>query len=87
VHRHVGPEGGDALRELAVRALPKPQYPVVERGPDGLEEPRVLAIAQRSRLPYRRELRPVEDLVGVRVADAGEDVRIRERALQRLTPK
>src|SRR5713101_9405344 len=84
VHGHVRPEGRDALGEFATRGLPQPHDPVVERCPRGIVEPRVLAVAQRTRLPHRREPRAMQDLVRVRIPDAGEDVRVGQRALERV---
>src|SRR6266542_2328144 len=84
VHGHARPEGRHALGELAGRRLSQPHGPVVERRPRRVVEARMLAVAQRPRLPDRRELCLMQDLVRVRVADAGEDVRVRERALERV---
>src|SRR5713101_7644510 len=47
VDGHLGPEGRDALGEVASRLAAKPHDPVEERGPRRLVEPRVLAVAQR----------------------------------------
>src|SRR6266478_9406365 len=46
VHGHFRPEGRDTLGKVAARALPESHDPVVERGAYGLEEARMLAVAQ-----------------------------------------
>ncbi len=47
-------------------------------------EARDVVVAQVLRLLHRRQARAMEDLVGVGVADAGEDARVGERALERV---
>jgi photosystem II stability/assembly factor-like uncharacterized protein len=49
-----------------------------------VKQARSLLVAQGGRELHRRQLRSVQDLVGVGVSDAAEDVRIGERALQRV---
>src|SRR5882724_462031 len=84
VDGHPRPEGRHALGELAARSLPQAHDPVVERSARRLVEPRVLTVAERPRLPHGREPRAMQDLVRVRVADAREDVRVGQRALERV---
>src|SRR5450759_5266509 len=50
----------------------------------GVEEARGLRVREARRERDGRELRAVEDLVRVRVADSGKEGRVRQRALQRV---
>ena len=59
---------------------------IARRSPDGLEESCLLFGREAGRELHGRELRAVQDLVGVGVADSREDPRIGERALERVIP-
>src|SRR5690606_5182199 len=62
----------------------QPIRPLGEHRARRLEEARELLLAQLIAPPHRRELRAVQDLVRVRVADPAEQALIRERALERV---
>ena len=86
VHRHLGAEGGDLLGEAV--AAPRARRRSVhsrERRARRREQPRdLVASSSLLRQRDRREPRAVQDLVGVGVADAAEEARIGERALERV---
>jgi len=84
VHRHRGAERGylfgEGIGGLGADAI----GPFEERRARRVVEPRDFRIAQLLRHRDWRELRAMQDLVGVRIADSAEDVRIGERALERV---
>src|SRR6185503_1455294 len=59
--------------------------PVGKRRAARVEEPRDLLVREMDGELHGRQLRAVEDLVGVGVADAAQDARIGEGALERMT--
>src|SRR5262245_884044 len=84
VDGHAVAECGHALREAAGRLSSKAVDPVGQRGPHRLEETGGLVGGQPAREHHRRQARAVEDLVGIRIADAAQEPRVGERALERV---
>ena len=62
----------------------QPGDPVLERANRGRMKPRDLRVAQGRRQRHGRHPGRVKDFVRIRVADAAEDVRIGEGALERV---
>ena len=78
VHGHLRPERGHFLGEGAVRLVSQQLRPLDQHVPRRGVETRDLLVAQaRGELRWR-ETRPMQDLVGIRVADPAEEPRIRE---------
>src|SRR5439155_16455682 len=75
-------EGGHLFGEAVAGLRAQAFGPLVERRPRRRVEARDLVVAELARQLDGREAGPVEDLVGVGVADAGEQAGIGERALQ-----
>nr|WP_293417094.1 hypothetical protein [Piscinibacter sp.] len=86
MHRHLGSEGGHLLRPaaLALRLVAQPRGPFLHHGLRRREQARRGVGVERARQRDGRQPRAVQDLVGVRIADAAEQPRIRQRALERV---
>src|SRR5688500_458025 len=84
MNSHPFTEGGDFFRKLLARLLLKQGDPARKRLVRCLVEPPQFFVGQRRRLLERREARRVENLVGVRVADAAEQMRIGQGAFERV---
>jgi hypothetical protein len=84
VHRHPLAKRRDALRKPAARLRADAVDPVQQGRARGVEEPRGLRLGELARLLHGRELRAVQDLVRIRVADAAQDPRVCHRALERV---
>src|SRR5712664_2530672 len=84
VHRHDLAKGGDFLRKIRARLLAQPLGPSGERCPRRIAESLHLGPGKRLNLRERGELRPVQDLVRIGVADSAEQARVGEGALQRV---
>ena len=82
VDGELGPEGGHPLGEAAGALRAEAIRPLPQHGARRLVEPRDLLRGEPLRELHRGEARAVEDLVGVGIPDAREEVRIGERALQ-----
>src|SRR5690606_21318094 len=80
---HLGLERRHVLGERA-GAGAEARGPLLEHRPGRLEQTRHLFVVQLLREAHRRHLRSVQDLVGVGVADAAEEARIGQRALERV---
>src|ERR1039457_3048499 len=72
------------LGELLAGVQAQPLCPVEKRPFRRVVETGDLRVGESRRESDRRKLRSVEDLVGVRVSDAGEERRIRQGAFQRV---
>ena len=80
-----GAERGDLFRESrSPRRARSRSTQSRERRAGRVEEPRDLVVGELPRQLHRREARAVQDLVGVGVADAAEEARIGQRALERV---
>ena len=77
-------KGGRVLREAGAGLGAQAIQPVAERHLSGVVETRDLGLVELRRERDRRQACAVEDLVGVSVADAAEEPRVGERALQRV---
>ena len=85
VHRHLRPERGDLLREaVAGLARSRSVHSRERRRASPRTGASIVVVVERARQRERREPRAVQDLVGVGVADAAEEARIGERALERV---
>ena len=84
VHGHLRPEGGHLLGELLAGVPAQPLRPVEKRLLRRVVKAGDLRVGEPRRERDGGELRRVEDLVGVRVSDAGEERRIRQGAFQRV---
>jgi len=84
VDGHAFAECGHLLRHGAGGFRAHAVGPLAQRGAGRGEQPLDLFVAQLRGHRDRRQLRPVQDLVRVRVADAGEEPRIGQGALQRM---
>src|SRR6185369_11747546 len=84
VDRHAGTERGHLLREARSRLAPKALRPFEERSACGGPQPLDFFARQLSGQPDRREAGAMQDLVAVRVADAAEEPRVGQRALERV---
>lgn len=82
--RHLRPQCGHLLGEPAAGPHPQPLDPFAEHRPRRLEEARDRLVLEAVRVRHGREPGPVEDLVPVGVADAGEAGPVGQRALQRM---
>ena len=81
---HLLAEGGHLFRKALARLLPEPRDPLGHHLPGGVTEPRHLLALQLGGQLEGREPRPVENLIGVSVADAAEQARIGEGALDHV---
>src|SRR5438093_6210856 len=79
---HAVAEGGHLLGEAVARLRAQAFGPFLQRGSRGGEEASALVVVELARQLDRREAGSVQDLVGVSVADAGEQAGVGERALQ-----
>ena len=84
VHRHAVAKRRHLLGETRARLGTEALDPLPEHRAGGGEERGRLAGGEIAGALEGRQLRPVQDLVGVGVADAGENVRVGERALERV---
>ncbi len=82
VNGHIRTEGGDLLGETLLGFLVEAIDPGPERVSRGFVELLHLRVGELARLREWGELCGVEDLVGVSVADSGEDAGIGEGALE-----
>src|SRR2546430_13533659 len=73
-----------SLGKLLARFLPQSLRPLRQHGPGSLEERAHFVPGHLLREQGGRQLRAVEDLVRIRVADSREQARIGQRALQRV---
>jgi len=82
VHGHVFAEGGDFFGEGCGGFGVEAGYPKTKRVASGGEEALPLVFGEFVGLQDGGEMGRVEDLVGVSVADAGEDARVGEGSLE-----
>src|SRR6185503_14705554 len=82
--RHLVAKRGDLFRKAAGDVLPQPIDPGDERRARRLVEAEALLVGQGARELQRREPRGVQDFVRVRVADTAEEMRVGQRALERV---
>src|SRR5205807_6914741 len=83
VDGHLVAKRRDLLRELALRLCAQTLHPLAQRRSRGIVEPHDLLVRQPQRQSHRTELRAVEDLIRIRVADSAEQAWIGERAFER----
>ncbi len=84
VHGHSLPKGGHGLGKTRSHLAPQDVGPAVQRGARCLVQARDLLGRQRPRQLQGRQPGGVQDLVGIGVADAAEEVRVGEGALERV---
>src|SRR5207248_2360633 len=84
VHRHLRTERGHPRRKVLAGFGAQANRPLVEDRACSAVQPGDLLGRKLLRQYERRQLRTVQDLVGVSVADAAEQPRIGERALERV---
>ena len=84
VHRHVRAKGGHLLGEVVAVVGAQPGDPVGKRRAGRLVQARDLFRRELVGHGERRQARAVQDLVGIGVADAAEQARVGERALERV---
>ncbi|SPE25976.1 hypothetical protein SBA2_270086 [Acidobacteriia bacterium SbA2] len=84
VHGHGGAKCRHSFRETAAGFLSQSLGPIPERLPGGFVEARDLLAGQPAGECGGRELGNVQYLIGIRVADAAHEMRIGERALERV---
>src|SRR3989442_1663320 len=81
---HSFPEGGHLLRESITRCGAQALHPGGESFARGAEQPLALLVRDLARETERGEAGRMEDLIGVGIADAVEQVGIRQRPLERV---
>src|SRR5688572_11104090 len=86
VHGHALAEGGYFLRELLSRLITQKRDPLPQRRAGGVVQPADLLVRQGRGLLERRQTGGMQNLVRIRVAYAAEQMRIGQRALQRMIP-
>src|SRR5712692_6895045 len=84
VDRHAGPKRGYLLGKCAGRFGPQALGPFDQRRARRVVKPLDFLRSQLLRHRDRRELRAMENLVGIRIADTTENMRVGERTLQRM---
>src|SRR5712692_1797214 len=84
VDRHAGPKRGDLLGKCTSRFGPQTLGPFEQRRARRVVKPLDFLRSQLLRHCDRRELRAMENLVGIRIADTTENMRVGKRSLQRV---
>ncbi len=84
VDGHPVAKRGDLLGEASPGLAAQSFGPLDERRAGGLEERLDLGVVELPRELHGREASAMKDLVRIRVADAAEQTRVGERALQRV---
>ena len=84
MHGHAFAESRDLFRERSLRLGAQPVDPLAQDVLSRAVKPRNLLAGELVRRLHRREAGPVKDLVRIRVADAAEEARIGQRALERV---
>jgi hypothetical protein len=84
VHRHLGRNAVTFSGNPSFTSARRLIDPQAQRRPRRVVQTKQLLVRQRARQLQRREPGRVQDLVGVGVADAAEEVRIGERPFQRV---
>src|SRR4051812_44406617 len=85
VDRHAASERGHLLRKAVPRLLPQAVGPFRQHHHGGVVQPRHLFVYQPAGELQRRELRAVQNLVGVRITDPAEEPGIGQGALEGMT--
>src|SRR3989442_12868698 len=84
VHRHLRTERRHPGRKILTGFGAQANRPLVEDRARSAVQPRDLLGRELLRQGERRQARPVQDLVRIGVADAAEQARVSERALERV---
>ena len=84
MHRHLGTERRDLLGKPVAGLATQALGPFDQDRPAGVVEARELAVVELVVHADRGQAGAVQNLVGVRVADAAQEARIGERALERV---
>jgi hypothetical protein len=86
VHGHFGAESGDLGRPAGVARcfVAQPPGPLCEHGARGLPQALHGARIEAVRQGNRGQPRSMQDFIGVGVADPGKQLRVCQRALERV---
>src|SRR5204863_9986289 len=84
MNRHLRPKGRDILRKIRAYLLAQKTYPVRHCFLSGAMKTLNFLLRQFLRQGHRREPRPMQDLIRIRIANPAEKMRIGERAFQRV---